>query len=91
MQFVCSEPLLDLRSRDEFRKAVVIECDHVNFGATLGTLGQIRFCAPDDHQILRLNGDPSSFRGRGLRHFVHLGCIPHSNGRTLRECRIKSP
>ena len=89
MQFANTEPLLDLRRGDRFGEAVVIECDRVNFGATLGTPCQIRFCAPNDKQRLSLNGDPGRSRGHGLLHFVHLGGIPNPNARRLRECPIK--
>ncbi len=90
VQFACTEPLLDLSSRDRFCEGVVVERDHIDFGATLGTPGQNCFCAPNDQQRLCLNGDPGCFRGHGLLHFVNPGCIPGPNARMLLECRIKS-
>src|SRR5258708_39670489 len=90
VQFACSEPLLDLRSRDRFSDAVVAKCDHINFGATTRTPGQNCFCAPNDQQRLSLNGDPGCFCRHGLLHFVKLGCIPGPNAHMLLEGRIKS-
>jgi hypothetical protein len=91
VQFACSEPPLDLSSRNRFRETFVIECDHVDFCATTRTPGQNRSCASKDQQRLRLNSDPGYFRRHGLLHFVNLGCIPSSDVRMLREWRIKSP
>jgi len=73
VQIACSEPLLDLSSRDRFRKGVTAERDDIHVGAATGTPGQNCFCAPNDQQRLCLNSDPSFFRRHGLLPFVNLG------------------
>src|SRR5271169_2727400 len=73
VQFACIEPFLDLSRDGRLREAVVVECDHVNLGATSGAPDRNCFCAPNDQQRLSLNGDEGCSRRHGLLLFVNFG------------------
>jgi hypothetical protein len=65
VQLACALPLLDLSCGGWFDETVLVECDYIHFGATIGAPSQGCLGSTNDDQGLGLYTDSGCFHRLG--------------------------
>jgi hypothetical protein len=89
VQLACALPLLDLSCGGWFDEAVVVECDDIHFGATVGAPSQGCLGSTNDDQGLGLYTDSGCFHCHGSVPLVITGAYRFPVAASCSDARSK--